>query len=132
MNQPAYNQLHRYYVSGIEAEIKAGSPLSSFLTHERLGIAFRSMLSVGRLQSFRDNMYRKIADRIKAVSLLGDKVIPAKGTVAVLNRFTQVEVLDFAFDYAHEMPFPVNQPGFSAIIDNAFETIFARVSGFLR
>jgi len=41
-------------------------------------------------------------------------------------------MMDFPFDYSHEVPFPVGEQGISDSVDAAFSEVFSKASDFLR
>ena len=99
-----------YYLNDFEKTITGKNPLSDFLCSSPLGMAFRSMIDLGRFKSFRENILRRLQDRIHAIAMVKDSVIPAGGISATLGRFLDkdnLKVWDFPYTYSHETPFPV-------------------------
>ena len=97
-------------------------------------MAFRSMIDLGRLKTFRENILRKLRDQIRSVSLLKDTVIPSKGVVATLGNINKnkiVDVWDFPYNYYHENPFPILEFPLSGKVDYWFERVFSEAASFL-
>ena len=90
------------------------------------------MLAAGTLKSFRESVFEKLQKQVHAVALLKDRVIPAGGIVNALNRFIQVDVLDFPYDYSHENPFPILNAEKATLVDRGFENVFSKAAAFLQ
>ena len=70
----------------------------------------------------RDDLFRKIGSRIKAIALEKDKVMPVAGIIETLrgkrnDGTIPVEVIDFPFEYSHEQPFPVGDDKIQSLVD---------------
>ncbi len=134
MDSLAFDRLYDYYLNDFEKSIKGKGPLAEYIFSSQLGMAFRSMIDLGRLRSFRENILKKLDDRIRSVSLLKDTVIPSKGIVATLRETknkNSVKIWDFPFDYSHENPFPVFDFPMSGKVDSCFKNVFSEASAFL-
>ena len=135
MDSLAYEKLYNYYMVRFEEEIKEKSPLIDFLSSSRLGMAFRSMIDLGRFRSFREKALSGLSDQLSAVGLLKDSVIPAKGimdTLSISGKMPSYETCDFTYSYSHENPFPIHDNHLSLMVDESFEKIFKKASLFLR
>ncbi len=132
MDQQAFDRLRQFYIKELGKETEQSAILASSLNQTQLGQSFLSMLSLGNLQSFRENVFQKMRKQIQAVALLKDKVIPVKGVLESLNRWVNVEVMDFPYAYSHEIPFPVTDVTFSPLIDLSFKKVFSKAAAFLR
>ena len=134
MDSLAFDRLYDFYLNDFEKSIKGKSPLVEYLNSSQIGMAFRSMIDLGRFKSFRENILKKIDDRIRSITLVKDTVIPSSGIVATLgykkNRDI-VRVWDFPFNYSHENPFPILDFPMSVKVDASFEKIFSEASAFL-
>jgi hypothetical protein len=134
MDSQAFDRVYSYYLNDFEKSITGKSPLVEFLRSSQIGMAFRSMIDLGRLKTFRESILRKLKDQIHAVSLAKDAVIPSGGVVATLGSFNKkdiVEVWDFPYSYSHENPFPVLDFPLSGKVDSCFEKVFAEAVSFL-
>jgi hypothetical protein len=108
--------------------------LVDFLLTSQIGMAFRSMIDLGRLKIFRENILSKLRDQIHSVSLLKDTVIPSKGIISTLgniNKKDVVDIWDFPYPYSHENPFPILNFPLSNKVDFWFERVFSEASLFL-
>ena len=134
MDSLAFDRLYNFYLNDFEKSIKEKGPLAEFLRSSQIGMAFRSMIDLERLRSFRENLLKKLDDRIRSVSLLKDTVIPSKGIVATLGKTKNkniVKIWDFPFNYSHENPFPVFDFPLSIKVDSCFKNVFSEASAFL-
>jgi hypothetical protein len=136
MDSLAYDRVFTFYLEDFEKEIKGKSPLVDFLCSSRIGMAFRSMIDLGRFRKFRENRLTGLKDQIRSIALLKDAIIPADGIVKTLNYkshslSSSVEVTDFPYPYTHENPFPLFDSILSHSVDSAFERLFAAASLFL-
>ena len=134
MDSLAFNRVYSFYLYDFEKTITGKSPLVDFLSSSQIGMAFRSMIDLGRFKTFRENILKNLRNQIYTISLLKDTVIPSKGVVATLGRFIKrdnVEVWDFSYTYSHENPFPVTEFPLSGKVDYWFERVFSEASSFL-
>jgi hypothetical protein len=136
MDSLAYEKVFNFYLEDFEKEIKGKSPLVDFLCSSRIGMAFRSMIDLGRFRKFRENRLTGLKDQIRSIALLKDAIIPADGIVKTLNYKSQslsssVELTDFPYPYTHENPFPLFNSILSHSVDSAFERLFAAAGLFL-
>lgn len=96
-------------------------------------IAFKSMISPERNEQRRIAFFRKIRNRFKGVSLEKDTVIPYLGVEKALgteNTKSNIELLDFPFDYSHEIPFPVGAKIDASRVDSSFKYVFDKAVAF--
>jgi hypothetical protein len=97
--------------------------------------AFLAMSGVRKYVRYRKNSFKQLINRIKAIGLVDDYIIPGYAIEETLNRTLkknnfEVDVLHFPFKYSHEVPFPVNQNN-SNIVNNSFCLIFKKAGLFL-
>jgi len=132
MDQKAFERLRQFYCTELDTAMDHSDLLRKSLTQSVIGQSFQAMLSEATLKTFRENMFSKLRKQIQAVALLRDKVIPAEGIVKAMQRFIPVEVMDFAYSYSHENPFPILAGADSSLVDKSFEKVFSRAAAFLR
>jgi hypothetical protein len=136
MDSMAYEKVFNFYLEEFEEKISNRYPLRDFIFSSRLGMAFRSMIDLGRFRKFREGILSSIKGQIKSVALVNDKVIPAAGIVKTLDYGSSMQgdkviVTDFPFPYTHENPFPVLADELSAKVDSCFDYIFSQACLFL-
>jgi hypothetical protein len=134
MDSVAFDRVYNYYLNDFEKTLTGKSPLVEFLRSNQIGMAFRSMIDLGRLKIFRENILKNLKDQIHSLSLLKDSIIPCKGIISTLgnnNRKNIVDVWDFPYAYTHENPFPILESPLSKKVDFWFEKVFAEATMFL-
>jgi Family of unknown function (DUF6051) len=136
MDSMAYNRIYSFYLNDFEKEITRKNPFSEFFRSSQIGMAFRSMIDLGRFKSFRESILIKLRDQIRSIALKQDTVIPANGIVNTMIPLTgkksaPVEIWDFPYPYSHENPFPVLNNESSAEVDRSFERLITNAGLFL-
>jgi hypothetical protein len=134
MDKRAFDKVYDFYLNDFENTITANNPLSDFLMTNPVGIAFRSMIDLGRFRVFRENMFRQLRDQISTISLEKDAIIPARGVISTLSDFDRkrnLRVWDFPFGYSHENPFPIFDSSLSKAVDYWFEKTMEEAVQFL-
>ena len=96
---------------------------------------FAGIMNYKLFKDLRENRLAKIYERINAIALVGDKVIPPVDVKDTLkgelgNVKTKVETMDFDYPYNHITPFPVMEK-YKTKVDVAFKTVFEQASSFL-
>lgn len=137
MDGEAFIRLRKYYLGEFSAEMKSKTPLSDYIRNSSLGNAFRAMLAPYNLKMYREHIFRSLSHRIKIIALKKDQVIPSdyiESTFSCIkSRFRKtIEVIDFPYDYTHEVPFPVLANPNYAKVDKSFERVFSTAANFLR
>lgn len=134
MDSLAFNRVYNFYLNDFEKTLTGKSPLVEFLRTSQVGMAFRAMIDLGRLKSFRENIFKNIRSQIHSISLIRDSVIPIKGVISTLSasgKSNIVDAWDFPYAYSHENPFPVFDSSLSKKVDYWFEKVFAEATLFL-
>jgi hypothetical protein len=93
------------------------------------------MLNYGKNRAYRESMFRKLSQRIMAITLENDQIIPYYEVINTLKGVKRdipvlVEVEDFSHPYTHENPFPVNSK-YEKEVTRSFESTFSKVAEFL-
>jgi hypothetical protein len=134
MDSLAFERVYNFYLDDFEKTLTGKSPLVNFLKSSQIGMAFRSMIDLGRLKIFRENIFKNLRDQIHSISLLKDSVIPCEGVISTLDNCSHkniVDVWDFSFAYTHENPFPVFDFPLSKKVDYWFEKVINEATLFL-
>jgi hypothetical protein len=134
MDSLAFERLYNYYLNDFEKSITGKSPLVEFLRSSQIGMAFRSMIDLGRLKTFREPILKKLSSQIRTITLLKDTVIPSEGVLATLGnkgKKRNVDVWDFPYVYSHENPFPILDLPLSKKVDYCFDSVFSEARAFL-
>ncbi len=134
MDKRAFDRVYNYYMNDFEAQAGKKTGLSEFLNTSRIAMAFRSMIDLNRLISFRETILSKLHDQVRVIALEKDKVIPLPGVIETLRPVGKDElitIMDPDYSYSHENPFPVLASPFKEKVDRSFEEVFLRASAFL-
>jgi hypothetical protein len=135
MDSRAFDRVYGYYLNEFEKSLTMNSPVADLLSTSPVGMAFRSMIDLGRLKTFRENLLIKLRNQIRSVTLRMDTVIPSAGVISTLNtniNSTVAEVWDFPYNYSHENPFPLFDNPLSKEVDRCFEHVFSEAKSFFR
>ena len=134
MDSVAFRRVYDFYLNDFERTLNGKSPLNDFFCSSQVGMAFRAMIDLGRLKTFRENILKNLKGQIHSLSLLKDTVIPCKGVISTLRnsrKDNSVDIWDFPYDYTHENPFPLFNSSLSLKVDYWFEKVFAEAALFL-
>jgi pimeloyl-ACP methyl ester carboxylesterase len=96
--------------------------------------AFKSMLSPGKYRHYRETFFQEAQNRIAAVSLKKDAVIPTLGIKEAFGKKCAgkiLEELDFPYEYSHQVPFPVHNRVAPEVVQQSFSSLFNRAAAFL-
>jgi hypothetical protein len=96
---------------------------------------FKAMLTYRHFREFRENRLKEIYERIHAVTLVKDEIVPPhevlntlKGGFRDIN--TKVDVLDFEFQYNHATPFPLTEK-YKDRVNEAYRLVMDKACAFL-
>ena len=136
MDKLAFDKVYNYYMDVFETDIMEKNNVLNMLASGNVGMAFRAMIDFRRLRRLRDSGFRKLQDRIYAVALRRDTVIPCDGIIKTVSAGScipgkNIEVWDFNYGYSHENPFPLLPKPLSMEVDSSFERLISRASLFL-
>jgi len=95
------------------------------------------MMYSNRGRRKRESLFERLKDRVYAVMLEKDGVMPVDGIVKTLRGKKDkveipVEVIDFPFAYSHEQPFPVGDDKIQNLVDRSFTVVFEKAVDFFR
>lgn len=127
--------LYSYVVEHLENHLKKEPHLASYLNNRPEGLQFRTMLDYKVNMAERENSFRKLSERMMAITLAKDTVVPYYEVINTLqgnlrNIPVRVEVLDFAYPYRHEDPFPAKK-AIAKQVNEEFERIMGLAAEFL-
>lgn len=152
-----YKSITSFYVENFEEEVDKSVGLKNyFLNPDDAAIDFKSLLTIDLLKEHRERKLNNISQRIKALALVKDEVIPPASVIQTLNGVyssvpkpelgnekskpgfgnrkkipIDVEVMDFPFDYDHISPFPLGE-NIQDEVDKSFYQVFTLASDFLK
>lgn len=128
--------LYSYLVEHIDSHMKSDPRLRHYLSDAHPeGRIFYSMLDYRAMMEYREQKFREIEHQVLAIALRKDTVIPAYEIVNTLQGTQRdiripVEILDYPYEYIHELPFPT-QHAPEEEVEKAFRQTFEKVAGFL-
>jgi pimeloyl-ACP methyl ester carboxylesterase len=96
--------------------------------------AFKAMLSFTKYHDYRESFFQEAKNRIKAVTLKKDTVIPTFGVEEAFGKKcapAMLEELDFPYEYSHQVPFPTHGRVAPEIVQESFYGLFDRAAAFL-
>jgi hypothetical protein len=128
MDEEAFNSLHRYYTTEFLNE-----PPGKRLYGDFLEEAFMAHIGHDIRGGERELFYKNNHNRIMALSLKNDRVVPTSGIMNALgDSYDKIlEEIDFPFDYSHESPFPFGGKGDQKDVYHHFCKLFDRAAAFL-
>jgi hypothetical protein len=127
--------LYSFFLARFENELRLDERLAHHLGPQHPeGLYFRSMLSYLDGKRQRERRLRDLADRIAAVALRQDTVVPATEVLNTLQgEFRDipvpVHVADFGYPHDHVTPFPLDAP--SVELERSFNLVFDRAAAHL-
>jgi hypothetical protein len=138
MDSIAFDKLRNYLLNN---KIHINTLIESYKQNEQLlkegWKAFLAMSGIKKYVNQRKAAFNRLTDRIKAIGLQNDFVIPANAIletfmITLKNRYFDIDIMDFPFKYSHETPFPVNNNKILDTVNNSFVLVFDKASKFLR
>lgn len=129
MDKEAFDRMEHYFThSFIERVSVPATFKNDFLEH-----AFKAMIRPDVLKDFREGFFEKASDRIRAVSLKKDTVIPTTGISSALggSACKILKEVDFPFPYSHQVPFPIRGKVNPVEVNQAFASVFNQAASFL-
>jgi pimeloyl-ACP methyl ester carboxylesterase len=126
LDHEANERLHHYYQHDFLA-----APLLQHNNTSRE--AFTMMLAADTLSAPRESFFQRACNRIRAISLRKDTVVPTGGVIKALGKASGkiLNELDFPFHYTHQVPFPIAPHVDAPAVNRAFGSIFAPAAAFL-
>lgn len=129
MDKQAFECLHQYYGNNfLENKILPTSFHDDFLEQ-----AFKAMIREDVRQEYRESFFRRACNRIQAISLKKDRVMPTAGVIKALGGISGkiLREIDFPFPYSHQIPFPLRPDIDQTLLNGSFRTVFNRAAAFL-
>jgi len=129
--------LYSFLVEHIDNHLKRDLRLKHYLGpgHPE-GYNLLAMLDYRNMREYREGKFREMHDKVLAITLKADKVVPAYEVINTLQGAARdipipVEIFDFPYPYIHEDPFPTTIIP-ADMVDEAFDIVFERITNFLR
>lgn len=129
LDQEAFERLRQYFrFDFLRRHAFPPSFRSDSLEH-----AFKAMIRPDVLTEFRESFFEKACNRIQAISLKKDSVMPTQGIVKALGKMSGkiLKEMDFPYPYSHQIPFPIHSKVQPEMVNQAFTRIFSQAAAFL-
>ncbi len=127
LDSEAFNSIRSFYIHEIKSEVKKKGLFSELINCTKLGEAFQTMLTARKMRKIIQSHNSDLKKHITAIGLKKDMVIPSGDLLKSLPG-ANIEIMDFQYNYSHEMPFPVFTSEKKHLVDAAFENIFRMAS----
>ena len=129
MDQEAFDSLQRFY----RHDFLENRSLPTSFKNDFLEQAFKAMIRPDVLQDYRESFFQRACNRIKAISLKKDIVMPTNGVIQAIGKVSDkiLEEIDFPFQYSHQIPFPFRSKADQTLVNQAFNHIFSKAAAFL-
>ncbi|MDR3218753.1 MAG: DUF6051 family protein [Dysgonamonadaceae bacterium] len=134
MDKESFQKLRKYLLIDFLRKDRAVLGLPPAENEDFMEKAFKSMLSVSQHRGFRESFFIKAKDRIRAVTLKKDTVIPTLGVKEALGENcagSMVKELDFPYEYNHQVPFPVHNRVSPETVHQCFAALFDEAADFI-
>ncbi len=131
MDKRSFEILHKYYKGKFVIEGAETRRAGDFIDK-----AFISHIDHSLYKKERSSFYKEAKERIRAISLKKDKVIPAFSIKKLFGKewHRNLKVYDLPFNYSHEAPFPTNMSLIQLCEEKNFwfRKIFSEAADFLK
>jgi hypothetical protein len=134
MDCESFQKLQNYFLTDF---IRNGENIPELAVEKKedfIEKAFKAMLSFAKYRDYRESFFQDAKNRIKAVTLKKDTVIPTIGVEEAFGKKCapdMVEELDFPYEYSHQIPFPTHTRVAPEIVHESFSSLFERAATFL-
>lgn len=127
MDREAYKKMQHYYIE----DFLRNQALPDSYQEDHIDLAFKMMITPDVMREKRESFFRKACNRIKAISLKNDIVMPTYGIIQALGKSSNkiLKEFDLPFSYSHQNPFPLKED--KVMIKNGFTGIFDSVCSFI-
>jgi hypothetical protein len=136
LDSEANVSVYSFVVEHLESHVKRDEVLRHYLSEiHPEGVNFRCMLNYKTLTKYREDIFRSMSDRIYAITLAEDSVVPSYEIINTLQGVkrdipVRVDILDFPYKYKHEDPFPARTI-IQDEVDEQFRRTFDLVVDFM-
>lgn len=129
--------LYSFFLEHLENYLKTDTRLAHYFSPRHPeGLVFRSMIDYNKMIDLREEKMKAISDRIMALVLKKDTVVPYYEVLNTLqgterNLPVEVKIMDFDFPYTHENPFPLRDK-YQKEVNQKIDEVFEIAAKFLR
>lgn len=129
LDKDAFDRLQNYFRNNFLERIDIPSSFKNDFLEE----AFKAMIQPDVLTEYRESFFQRACNRIRAISLKKDIVMPTAGIISALGAASGkiLKELDFPFPYSHQIPFPMKGKTDNQLIEQSFNQTFGEAAAFL-
>jgi len=129
LDQDAFDRLQHYFRNDFLERLNMPSSFKNDFLEE----AFKAMIQPDVLTDYRESFFERACNRVRAVSLKNDVVMPTAGIISALGKASGkiLKEFDFPFSYSHQIPFPVNGQTDQELVRQSFDQTFNEAASFL-
>ncbi|MDD4514787.1 DUF6051 family protein [Massilibacteroides sp.] len=129
LDKEAFDRLQLYFRNDFLERLDIPSSFKNDFLEE----AFKAMIRPDVLTEYRESFFKRACNRVRAISLKNDVVMPTAGIVSALGEASGkiLKEFDFPFKYSHQIPFPVNGPADQELVRESFNQTFGEAAAFL-
>jgi hypothetical protein len=123
MDKESFLKMRNYYLNDFMTGNKG---YNDFMTK-----AFKSMLTSPVFREYRESFFQAIQNRIEAITLKKDTVIPTTGVREALGPGCSARVLeewDYPYEYSHQVPFPIHGKVPAEMVTENFNALFNKAA----
>jgi hypothetical protein len=127
--------IYSFYTERLESELRLDRRIAHYFGGNHIaGNYFKSMLSYQKEKEFREKRFQELHDRIFALALRKDAVIPPNEVLNTLRGDSRdipvrVSITDFPYSYQHINPFPIAKE-IERDVDEQFDKVFETAAQF--
>ncbi len=129
LDKEAFDRLQRYFRNDFLERLDIPSSFKNDFLEE----AFKAMIKPDVLTDYRESFFQQACNRIRAISLKKDVVMPTTGIISALGGVSGkiLKELDFPYTYTHQVPFPTTGKIDPELINQSFNQTFEEAASFL-
>lgn len=129
MDKEAFESVQNYY----RHDFLERRQLPTSFQNDFLEQAFKAMIREDLMRDYRESFFQRACNRIRAISLKKDVVMPTYGVIKALGHISGkiLEEMDFPFPYSHQIPFPFRSKTDQTLVNQSFLHVFGKAAAFL-
>ena len=129
MDKEAFESIQKYYRHDfLEQRLLPTSFKNDFIEQ-----AFKAMIREDVMQDYRETFFQRACNRIRAISLKKDKVMPTLGVIKAFGNISNkiLEEMDIPFQYSLQIHFPSRNKNYQTLVNQSFLNVFRKAAAFL-